>query len=133
MHKVLIVDDARLMRNIIRGILVEAMDCTVIEARDGEEAVRLYKEHTPDVVTMDITMERLNGVDAAKAILNYDCNANVIVISSMGQERLLEECLEAGVRDFIIKPFSRDRIKAAIDHVLKHNRPAIKRPARRME
>ncbi len=119
MYKILIVDDARLMRNIIKGILVEALDCSVIEARDGAEAVELYKEHAPDVVTMDVTMERLDGVQAAKDILSYDNKANILVVTSMGQENLLKQCLEAGVRDFIIKPFSKDRIKNAVVRALK--------------
>jgi len=118
MVKIMIVDDARLMRNIIKGILLEELDCTVIEARDGAEAVELYKEHSPDVVTMDVTMERQDGVQAAKDILSYDSRANILVVTSMGQEKLLKECLEAGVRDFIIKPFSRDRIKTAVNRAL---------------
>ena len=125
MLKVLVVDDTRLMRNVIKNILVNNMDCTVLEAVNGEEAIRMYKEHAPDVVTMDITMERLNGVDAARAILNHDDKANIVVVSSMGQERLLEECLKVGVRDFIIKPFTRDRIMNAIEHVLKLRIPAV--------
>jgi two-component system chemotaxis response regulator CheY len=122
MPTVLIVDDARLMRNIIKGILVEEMDCNVIEAANGDEAVELYERHSPDAVTMDITMEQQNGVDAARAILAYDCNANIVIVTSMGQERLLEECLAAGVRDFIVKPFARERVRNAVSHALKYSR-----------
>ncbi len=117
--KVLVVDDTRLMRNIIKGILAEEMECVVIEAENGEDAVEKYKQHSPDAVTMDINMEGLNGVNAAKAILAYDCIANIIIVTSMGQERLLEECLAAGVHDFILKPFTRERIRSILGRALK--------------
>jgi two-component system, chemotaxis family, chemotaxis protein CheY len=126
MKKVLVVDDARLMRNILRGILADEMECTVIEAENGETAVELYKEHHPDAVTMDLTMERLNGLQAAKAILAYDCSANIVIVTSMGQERLLEECLDAGVRDFIVKPFTRERIRNAVGRALGLGRGAAR-------
>ena len=119
MMKALILDDARLMRNIIKGIVAEEMKCIVIEAENGEEAVEKYKKHSPDLVTMDINLEGQNGVNAAKAILAYDCNANIVIITSIGQERLLEECLAAGVRDFILKPFTRERIRNTVGRMLK--------------
>jgi two-component system, chemotaxis family, chemotaxis protein CheY len=123
MHKILIVDDARLMRNIIKGILAEEMDCTVIEAADGMEAVRMYKQHVPDVVTMDVSMERQSGLQAARDILEYDSRANIVVVTAIGQEKLLKECLDAGVRDFITKPFTKDRVKAAVLRSLKGEVP----------
>jgi two-component system chemotaxis response regulator CheY len=119
MMKVLVVDDTRLMRNIIKGILAEETEWEVIEAENGEEAVEKYKQHSPDAVTMDINMEGLNGVNAAKAILAYDCSANIVIVTSMGQERLLEECLAAGVRDYILKPFTHERIRETLGRALK--------------
>jgi two-component system chemotaxis response regulator CheY len=119
MRKILIVDDARLMRNIIRGILAEEMDCTFLEAGDGLEAVRLYKQHAPDVVTMDVNMERQSGLLAAKAILKHDSRADIVVVTAIGHEKLLKECLDAGVRDFITKPFTKERIKAVVLRPLK--------------
>jgi two-component system, chemotaxis family, chemotaxis protein CheY len=129
MHKILIVDDARLMRNIIKGILAEEMDCTVIEASDGMEAVELYKKHAPDVVTMDVSMERQSGLQAARDILKYDSRANIVVITAIGQEKLLKQCLDAGVRDFITKPFTKDRIRAAVVRSLKGAVPLDKVPS----
>jgi two-component system, chemotaxis family, chemotaxis protein CheY len=123
MQKILIVDDARLMRNIIKGILAEEMDCTVLEASDGMEAVRLYKQHSPDVVTMDVSMERRSGLQAARDILQYDSRANIVVVTAIGQEKLLKECLDAGVRDFITKPFTKDRIRATVVRSLKEAVP----------
>ena len=119
MMKVLVVDDTRLMRNIIKGILAEETEWEVIEDENGEEAVEKYKQHSPDAVTMDINMEGLNGVNAAKAILAYDCSANIVIVTSMGQERLLEECLAAGVRDYILKPFTHERIRETLGRALK--------------
>jgi two-component system chemotaxis response regulator CheY len=129
MQKILIVDDARLMRNIIKGILAEEMDCTVLEASDGMEAVRLYKQHSPDVVTMDVSMERRSGLQAARDILQYDSRANIVVVTAIGQEKLLKECLDAGVRDFITKPFTKDRIRATVVRSLKEAVPRDAAPS----
>ena len=113
MKKILIVDDAKLMRNIIKSCLPED-EFVFIEANNGQDAVEQYKQIRPDVVTMDITMDQKNGVDAAREILEFDTNARIIMVTSLGQEKLLGECLEAGVRDYLVKPFTKDRVKSAV-------------------
>ena len=114
MKKLMIVDDARLMRNIIKRVLASESDIEILEAGDGAEAIEMYKEHQPDVVTMDITMDHMDGVEATRAIKAYDPSANIIMISSLGQELLLKECIEAGVTDYIMKPFTEERVRSAV-------------------
>jgi two-component system chemotaxis response regulator CheY len=118
MKKILIVDDARLMRSLIRNALRDGGTYAIVEASNGQEAVEAYKVHRPDVVTMDITMEHQDGVEAAKEILKFDAAARVIMITALGQERLLRECVQAGVKDFIVKPFSKERVCAAVARAL---------------
>jgi len=119
MTKVLIADDAKIMRNILKNTITEAYaDFQILEARDGQDAVDLYKEEKPDLVTMDITMERKNGMDAAKEILQMDKNAKIVMVTSLGQEKMLRECVQAGVRDYIVKPFSKERILCSIANIL---------------
>jgi two-component system chemotaxis response regulator CheY len=119
MFKVLIVDDARLMRNIIKNTILEFFqDAQILEAKDGIEAVQVYQTEKPDLVTMDITMEQKNGMESAKEILKIDKNAKIIIVTSLGQEKMLQECVELGVRDYIVKPFSKERVVAAVSNSL---------------
>jgi two-component system chemotaxis response regulator CheY len=118
MGKILIVDDARLMRNIIKNNLPDNGPLEIIEAQNGEEAVAMYKDHSPDLVTMDITMENINGLDAAKEILAYDQDAKIIMVTAIGQEKILMECVNIGVSDYIVKPFSKERISSSISKAL---------------
>ena len=118
MGKILIVDDARLMRNIVKNALIEHGPHEIIEAQNGEEAVSLYKDHRPDLVTMDITMEHRNGLEAAKDILAYDRQAKIIMVTAIVQEKMLMECVNIGVRDYIVKPFSKERIVSSISMAL---------------
>jgi len=120
MGKIMIVDDARLMRNIIRNALLENGDFKILEATNGKEAVELYKTEQPDLVTMDITMEEKNGVQAAREILEFDPNAKIIMVTSLGQEKLLQECVEAGVSDYIVKPFTKERITSSVINSIKN-------------
>ena len=118
MGKIMIVDDARLMRNIIKNSIQERNDFHVLEAENGDQAVEMYKRERPDIVTMDITMEEKNGVDAAKEILEFDPEAKIIMVTSLGQERLLKECIDAGVSDYIVKPFTKDRLQSSVDNTV---------------
>ncbi|MDM7925276.1 MAG: response regulator [bacterium] len=118
MGKILIVDDAKLMRNIIRNTVLEGEHHEIVEAQNGEEAVSLYKEHRPDLVTMDITMEQCNGLEAAKRILEFDPHARIIMVTAVGQEKILAECVRAGVSDYIMKPFTKERIASSVSKVL---------------
>lgn len=117
---VLIVDDARLMRTMLRGIVTRAGWAVVGEAADGDEAVRLYFQVRPDAVTMDILMPRVDGLTAARQILERDPAARIVMITSVGQEDIMRRCIELGAVDFIIKPLQEDRILAALRRVLEH-------------
>ncbi|HKL13232.1 MAG TPA: response regulator [Halanaerobiales bacterium] len=113
MENVLIVDDAAFMRLNLKNILKD--DYKIVgEAENGQEAVEMYQEHSPDIVTMDITMPVMDGIEAIKAILDIDPNANIIVCSAMGQQKIVIQAIELGAKDFIVKPFKKDRVKEAI-------------------
>lgn len=118
MGKILVVDDAKLMRKMIKNIVAEMEDYLVLEAENGEAAIELYKVTKPDIVTMDVTMDLKNGADAAKEILEMDPKARIIMITALGQEELLKDCIAAGVKDFIVKPFQKDRVLTAIKKAL---------------
>jgi two-component system chemotaxis response regulator CheY len=118
MTKILVVDDAKIMRDIIKKTLLEYENCEIIEAQNGEEAVDIYKEELPDLVTMDITMELKDGLNAAKQILDYDQYAKIVMVTSLGQEKLLRQCIQIGVLDYIVKPFSKDRILSSVSTAL---------------
>ena len=118
MARVLVADDASFMRQMIREI-VEAEGHEVVgEASDGDEAVAEFKRLHPDVITMDIVMPRRSGIDAVKAIVALDPNARVVMCSALGQETLVQEALQAGALDFIVKPFKPDAVVATLGKVL---------------
>ncbi|SDG98201.1 two-component system, chemotaxis family, response regulator CheY [Alteribacillus persepolensis] len=117
-RSVLIVDDASFMRMMLKDIL-EKNDFTIAgEAKDGQEAVHLYKDTSPDLVTMDITMPEMDGIAALKEIKAMDANANVIMCSAMGQQAMVIDAIRAGAKDFIVKPFQADRVLEAIQKTL---------------
>lgn len=114
MAKVLIVDDAAFMRMMIKDILEKNGFEVIGEASNGVKAVELYKKEKPDVVTMDITMPDMDGIEAVKQIKAFDPNARVIMCSAMGQQTMVMDAIRAGARDFIVKPFQADRVLEAI-------------------
>ncbi|WP_047151655.1 response regulator [Aneurinibacillus tyrosinisolvens] len=118
MSKVLIVDDAAFMRMMIKEILSKNGFTVVGEASDGSQAVEKYKELTPDLVTMDITMPEMDGITALKEIKKIDANAKVIMCSAMGQQAMVIDAIQAGAKDFIVKPFQADRVIEAIKKTL---------------
>lgn len=120
-HSILIVDDARVMRNIIKNTIAETNKYNLFEAKNGQEAIELYKENSPDLVTMDITMDIKNGVEAAEEILKIDPDARIIMVTALGQEKLLSKCIDMGIKDYIMKPFTKDRILSAITKALGSN------------
>ncbi|HCI28903.1 MAG TPA: chemotaxis protein CheY [Fervidobacterium sp.] len=119
MARVLVVDDAAFMRMMLKDILTKGGHEVVGEAANGLEAIEKYKELKPDVVTMDITMPEMNGIDAIKEIRKSDPNATVIVCSAMGQQAMVIEAIQAGAKDFIVKPFQASRVIEAVQKVLK--------------
>lgn len=118
MASILITDDTAFMRMTLKNILTKNGFDIAGEAADGLEAVDKYKSEKPDLVTMDITMPNLDGIGAIKQIMSFDPNAKIIVCSAMGQKALVIEALNAGAKDFIVKPFQPDRIVGAVEKVL---------------
>lgn len=113
-HSVLIADDAAFMREMLREILSGAGYTVVAEAADGEEVLQRYREHSPDIVTLDIVMPRKSGLEALHELLQIDAEACVVMCSALGQESLVMEALEAGARDYIVKPFKPEQVLAAM-------------------
>lgn len=116
--KVLIVDDAAFMRMMIKEILTKNGFTVVGEASDGAQAVEKYKELGPDLVTMDITMPEMDGITALKEIRKMDSSARIIMCSAMGQQAMVIDAIQAGAKDFIVKPFQADRVIEAIKKTL---------------
>ncbi|SHI58529.1 two-component system, chemotaxis family, response regulator CheY [Clostridium amylolyticum] len=114
MAKVLIVDDAAFMRMMIKDILEKNGFEVVGEASNGIKAVELYKKERPDVVTMDITMPDMDGIEAVKQIKAFDPSSRIIMCSAMGQQSMVMDAIRAGAKDFIVKPFQADRVLEAI-------------------
>lgn len=115
---VLICDDAIFMRTMIGDILKQAGFRVVGEAASGVEAVERYRELKPDLVTMDIVMPEMGGIDAVREILKDDPAAKVLMCSAMGQQALVIEAIQAGARDFVVKPFQPSRVLEAVQRVL---------------
>lgn len=112
--KILIVDDAAFMRMMIRDILTKNGYEVAGEAENGLKAVERYKEEKPDLVIMDITMPEMDGIEAVRQIKSADPNAKIIMCSAMGQQAMVIEAIQAGARDFIVKPFQADRVIEAV-------------------
>ncbi|WP_028545165.1 response regulator [Paenibacillus taiwanensis] len=117
-NRILIVDDAAFMRMMIRDILTKNGYEVVGEAADGAQAIEKYKEHKPDLITMDITMPEMDGITALKEIRKTDPSAKVIMCSAMGQQAMVIDAIQAGAKDFIVKPFQADRVIEAIKKTL---------------
>ncbi|MBM7659252.1 two-component system chemotaxis response regulator CheY [Bacillus mesophilus] len=118
MARILIVDDAKFMRLTLASIIHKGNHEVVGEAENGKQAIELYKELKPDLITMDITMPEMNGLDALKAIKESDPLVKIIMCSAMGQQKMVVEAIEAGAKDFIVKPFEENRVLEAINRVL---------------
>lgn len=118
MAKILIVDDAAFMRKVIRDTLTKSGYTELYEAVDGADAVEKYGEISPDLVLMDITMPNMDGLEALKAIRAKDSNANVVMCSAMGQEAMVVEAVQSGIKDFIVKPFKEDRLLKAVTSIV---------------
>jgi len=118
MANILIVDDAAFMRMMIKDILVKNGYNVVGEAENGLRAVEKYKELSPDLVIMDITMPEMDGIQAVKQIKKINADAKIIMCSAMGQQAMVIESIQAGARDFIVKPFQADRVLEAVKKVV---------------
>lgn len=117
-NKVLVVDDAAFMRMMIKDILRKGGYEVIGEAEDGSKAVEKFKELRPDLVTMDITMPDMDGITAVKEIRKIDGNAMIIMCSAMGQQAMVIDAIQAGAKDFVVKPFQPERVLEAVRKVL---------------
>ena len=117
--KVLVVDDAIFMRRMLTDILEEGGYKIVGEAANGAEAIEQYKKLKPDLVTMDIIMPELGGIEAVKEIVSSDAAARILMVSAMGQQQLVVEAIQAGAKDFVVKPFESSRVLSAVERILK--------------
>ena len=115
---VLLVDDAAFMRMMLKDILSKNGYSVVGEAENGIKAIEKYNELRPDLVMLDITMPEMDGIKAAKGIKTADPNATIVMCSAMGQQAMVIESIQAGARDFIVKPFQPDRVLDAVKKVL---------------
>ncbi len=115
--KVLIVDDAVFMRNMIKDIFSGDEFEIVGEAANGVEAVEKYKELQPDVVSMDIVMPLKSGIEAVKDIMAIDKSAKIVMCSALGQDSLIMEAIEAGAKDFIVKPFKAEKVIEVVKRI----------------
>ncbi|MDZ4674348.1 MAG: response regulator [Gemmatimonadota bacterium] len=117
-HTVLVCDDAIFMRTMIADILTQAGYKVVGEAESGVEAVRRYQELKPDLVTMDIVMPEMGGIDAVREIVKMYPDAKILMCSAMGQQALVVEAIQAGAKDFVVKPFQPARVLEAVQRLL---------------
>ena len=118
MHRVLVVDDAVVMRMMIKGILSKAGYEVVGEAQNGFEAVEKYKTLSPDLVTMDMVMPEMDGLTALREIVKGDPKARIVMCTSMGQQQLVVEAIQAGAKSFVTKPFQPPKIIETLQKVM---------------
>jgi two-component system chemotaxis response regulator CheY len=117
-HRILVCDDAIFMRTMISDILTGAGYEVVGEAETGVQAVQRYRELKPDLVTMDIVMPDMGGIDVVREIVKDDPKAKILMCSAMGQQALVVEAIQAGAKDFVVKPFQPSRVLEAVQRVL---------------
>ena len=117
-HRVLVCDDAIFMRTMISDILTSAGYEGVGEAEPGVQAIERYKALKPDLVTMDIVTPEIGGIDAVRDIYKGDPTVKILMCSAMGQQALVVEAIQAGAKDFVVKPFQPSRVLEAVQRVL---------------
>jgi two-component system chemotaxis response regulator CheY len=120
--KILIVDDALFMRKMLSDILISKGHEIVGQAENAKDAITLYQELKPDLVTMDIIMPEVDQITALKAvqeIVKFDKQAKIIMVSAMGQQEIVVELIQAGAKDFIVKPFHPENVIKAVENALR--------------
>jgi two-component system chemotaxis response regulator CheY len=110
MTKILIADDTQFMRTNLRIIFERNGMQVIAEADSGSKAIKMYEQFKPDIVTMDITMPNIDGIQATKHILKMDPKAKIIIISTLGQENFVRDSILAGAKNFIVKPFTEYKV-----------------------
>ncbi|MFL0195456.1 response regulator [Clostridium sp. WILCCON 0269] len=118
MSKVLIVDDASFMRVSLKVMLERNGFEVVGEAENGMAAVLKYKQYSPDIVTMDITMRDMDGIEALKEIKKYDNNARIVMVTAMGQETMVKKAVLNGAKSFIVKPFKEEQLVETLNKIM---------------
>lgn len=118
MANILIVDDSRTSRKMLRGILEEAGHTVVAEGVNGEDGYLKFQEVNPDLVTLDITMPKLDGLEALKLIKEYNGAAKVVMITAAGQKEKMIQAIKTGAAEFIVKPYDTEEVKLTIEKVL---------------
>ena len=116
-RKILVTDDAAFMRMMVRSIL-EPEGFEIQEAVNGEEMLHKYDEFKPDLVTLDITMPVMDGLQAIKALKQKHPDANVIMCSAMGQQSMVVDAIQSGAKDFVVKPFQKERVLEAVKKII---------------
>ncbi len=117
-HKVLVCDDSTFMRQKIKQVLEEAGYEVVGEAGTGVEVIAKYQELSPDLVTMDVVMPEKSGVEAVQEIMRGNAEACIIMCSALGQKKLVTDALQAGAKDFVVKPFQNSQLLEAVERAL---------------
>lgn len=115
---VLVVDDTLFMRDAMKAMLQETGFDVIGEAENGKQAIEQYFKLQPDVVTMDITMPVMSGLDATKEIIKDDPNAKICIVTALGQQKVILQALKNGAKDFITKPFERERLETTIRQMI---------------
>ena len=118
MKKIMVVDDAGFIRLMLSDMLKSVGFDVVAAATNGMEAVQMYRTYQPDLVTMDITMPEMDGIEALGEIIKFDPNAKVIMCSAMGQQKMVVHAIRVGAKDFLVKPFQKERVIEAINKAL---------------
>ncbi|SDF05067.1 response regulator [Sporomusa acidovorans] len=118
MSRILICDDSAFMRMMLKKMITDLGHEVVAEAGDGKQAVQLYRQFTPDLVTMDITMPVMDGIQAVKHIHEEDPLARIIMVTAIGQRSIISDAIKAGASSFIVKPFDPEQVEETINKVL---------------
>ncbi|MFH1194596.1 MAG: response regulator [bacterium] len=118
MAKIMIVDDSKMIRNALRIFLEAGNHEIVFEAKNGLEAVAAYIEHKPDLVTMDISMPEMDGVEAVRRIITFDQNAKIIMMSAVNQKEMVLEALKNGAQNYLLKPVTKEKVNLAVNQIM---------------
>ncbi len=119
--KILVVDDAFFIRKVLKDILNDIGYTNVLEAADGLAAVEMYKKNKPDLITLDINMPKMDGMQALKKLKSIDPKVKVLMVTSVEQKHIVHNAIKLGAKDYIVKPFNRSMIGAIIDRVARAN------------
>ena len=118
MAKILIVDDSKIMRMNLKKVFTNLEHDVVAEASDGIEAIEAYKTHQPDIVTMDITMPNMDGIQAVEEIIKFDANAQIVMVSSHGQKDMVIDAISKGAKHYILKPIKQEIVEDVLEKII---------------